>query len=144
MQLLFQLCIWENVCLWVSRFCRGCTVECTEDRASVGNAYIAVDWDPTALHLRYQTSQERVRDTPPSLHLCLHGCEPWVWSSNSPLTTLSSSWLMKWRKDPVIHKIILLCTYDNLSYWLLLPYTFIKNIIHSFDFRTIIFPPCHW
>ncbi|KAI3354671.1 hypothetical protein L3Q82_019160 [Scortum barcoo] len=42
-------------------FCRGCTVECTEtDRASVGNAYIAVDWDPTALHLRYQTSQERI------------------------------------------------------------------------------------
>lgn len=42
------------------RFCRGCTVECNEDRASLGNAYIAVDWDPTALHLRYQTSQERV------------------------------------------------------------------------------------
>lgn len=47
--------------LCVSRFCRGCIIECTEDRASVGNAYIAVDWDPTALHLRYQTSQERVR-----------------------------------------------------------------------------------
>lgn len=46
-----------------SRFCRGCTIECTEDRASVGNAYIAVDWDPTALHLRYQTSQERVGRT---------------------------------------------------------------------------------
>ena len=42
------------------RFCRGCAIECTDDRASVGNAYIAVDWDPTALHLRYQTSQERV------------------------------------------------------------------------------------
>uniref|UniRef100_A0A8C4EHQ8 Ubiquitin carboxyl-terminal hydrolase 32 n=1 Tax=Dicentrarchus labrax TaxID=13489 RepID=A0A8C4EHQ8_DICLA len=41
-------------------FCRGCTIECAEDRASVGNAYIAVDWDPTALHLRYQTSQERI------------------------------------------------------------------------------------
>lgn len=49
----------------VSRFCRGCTIECSEDRASVGNAYIAVDWDPTALHLRYQTSQERVRHPPP-------------------------------------------------------------------------------
>lgn len=43
-----------------ARFCRGCKVECNEDRASLGNAYIAVDWDPTALHLRYQTSQERV------------------------------------------------------------------------------------
>lgn len=36
-------------------------IECTDDRASLGNAYIAVDWDPTALHLRYQTSQERVK-----------------------------------------------------------------------------------
>lgn len=44
-----------------SRFCRGCLIECSDDRASLGNAYIAVDWDPTALHLRYQTSQERVK-----------------------------------------------------------------------------------
>uniref|UniRef100_A0A3Q3KE96 ubiquitinyl hydrolase 1 n=1 Tax=Monopterus albus TaxID=43700 RepID=A0A3Q3KE96_MONAL len=51
-----------NSCAWCPwyRFCRGCIIECTEDRASVGNAYIAVDWDPTALHLRYQTSQERI------------------------------------------------------------------------------------
>ncbi|XP_028319890.1 ubiquitin carboxyl-terminal hydrolase 32 isoform X2 [Gouania willdenowi] len=49
-------CAW---CPWYS-FCRGCMIECTEDHASVGNAYIAVDWDPTALHLRYQTSQERI------------------------------------------------------------------------------------
>uniref|UniRef100_A0AAQ4RUR0 Ubiquitin carboxyl-terminal hydrolase n=1 Tax=Gasterosteus aculeatus aculeatus TaxID=481459 RepID=A0AAQ4RUR0_GASAC len=51
-----------NSCAWCPwyRFCRGCTIECSEDRASVGNAYIAVDWDPTALHLRYQTSQERI------------------------------------------------------------------------------------
>nr|XP_057935849.1 ubiquitin carboxyl-terminal hydrolase 32 isoform X2 [Doryrhamphus excisus] len=47
------------LCPWY-RFCRGCTVACTEDRASIGNAYISVDWDPTALHLRYQTSQERI------------------------------------------------------------------------------------
>ncbi|NXL91968.1 UBP32 hydrolase, partial [Alectura lathami] len=51
-----------NSCAWCPwyRFCRGCKIECTEDRAAVGNAYIAVDWDPTALHLRYQTSQERI------------------------------------------------------------------------------------
>ncbi|XP_041733826.1 ubiquitin carboxyl-terminal hydrolase 32 isoform X3 [Coregonus clupeaformis] len=51
-----------NSCAWCPwyRFCRGCAVDCTEDRASVENAYIAVDWDPTALHLRYQTSQERI------------------------------------------------------------------------------------
>ncbi|XP_062407910.1 ubiquitin carboxyl-terminal hydrolase 32 isoform X2 [Sardina pilchardus] len=53
-----------NSCAWCPwyRFCRGCMVDCCEDRASLGNAYIAVDWDPTALHLRYQTSQERVRE----------------------------------------------------------------------------------
>ncbi|XP_013889081.1 ubiquitin carboxyl-terminal hydrolase 32 [Austrofundulus limnaeus] len=51
-----------NSCAWCPwyRFCRGCTIECNEDRASVENAYIAVDWDPTALHLRYQTSQEKI------------------------------------------------------------------------------------
>ncbi|XP_017277518.1 ubiquitin carboxyl-terminal hydrolase 32 isoform X3 [Kryptolebias marmoratus] len=51
-----------NSCAWCPwyRFCRGCTIDCSEDRASVGNAYIAVDWDPTALHLRYQTSQEKI------------------------------------------------------------------------------------
>ncbi|XP_018105104.1 ubiquitin carboxyl-terminal hydrolase 32 isoform X1 [Xenopus laevis] len=46
-------------CPWY-RFCRGCKIDCSEDRAYIGNAYIAVDWDPTALHLRYQTSQERI------------------------------------------------------------------------------------
>ncbi|NXN97924.1 UBP32 hydrolase, partial [Rhinopomastus cyanomelas] len=51
-----------NSCAWCPwyRFCRGCKIDCSEDRACVGNAYIAVDWDPTALHLRYQTSQERI------------------------------------------------------------------------------------
>ncbi|ELW61765.1 Ubiquitin carboxyl-terminal hydrolase 32 [Tupaia chinensis] len=53
-----------NSCAWCPwyRFCRGCKIDCGEDRAFIGNAYVAVDWDPTALHLRYQTSQERVVD----------------------------------------------------------------------------------
>ncbi|XP_006756226.2 PREDICTED: ubiquitin carboxyl-terminal hydrolase 32 isoform X1 [Myotis davidii] len=53
-----------NSCAWCPwyRFCRGCKIDCGEDKAFIGNAYIAVDWDPTALHLRYQTSQERVAD----------------------------------------------------------------------------------
>ncbi|XP_015223155.2 ubiquitin carboxyl-terminal hydrolase 32 isoform X2 [Lepisosteus oculatus] len=55
-------------CPWY-RFCRGCTIDCNEERASVGNAYIAVDWDPTALHLRYQTSQERVVEEHESVEL---------------------------------------------------------------------------
>uniref|UniRef100_A0A671LES1 Ubiquitin carboxyl-terminal hydrolase 32 n=1 Tax=Sinocyclocheilus anshuiensis TaxID=1608454 RepID=A0A671LES1_9TELE len=58
-----------NSCAWCPwyRFCRGCTVDCNEDRASLGDAYIAVDWDPTALHLRYQTSQERIVEEHPSV-----------------------------------------------------------------------------
>ncbi|XP_063556735.1 ubiquitin carboxyl-terminal hydrolase 6-like [Gorilla gorilla gorilla] len=53
-----------NSCAWCPqyRFCRGCKIDCGEDRAFIGNAYIAVDWHPTALHLRYHTSQERVVD----------------------------------------------------------------------------------
>lgn len=51
-----------NSCAWCPwyKFCRGCIIVCNDDRAIVGNACIAVDWDPTALHLRYQTSQERL------------------------------------------------------------------------------------
>uniref|UniRef100_A0AAY4AMK5 Ubiquitin carboxyl-terminal hydrolase 32 n=1 Tax=Denticeps clupeoides TaxID=299321 RepID=A0AAY4AMK5_9TELE len=51
-----------NSCAWCPwyRFCRGCAIECNDEQAVLGNAYIAVDWDPTALHLRYQTSQERL------------------------------------------------------------------------------------
>uniref|UniRef100_A0A8C7JGE0 ubiquitinyl hydrolase 1 n=1 Tax=Oncorhynchus kisutch TaxID=8019 RepID=A0A8C7JGE0_ONCKI len=58
-----------NSCAWCPwyRFCRGCTVECNDDRAAVGNAFMAVDWDPTALHLRYQTSQERIVEEHPSV-----------------------------------------------------------------------------
>ncbi|XP_070572719.1 ubiquitin carboxyl-terminal hydrolase 32-like isoform X2 [Ptychodera flava] len=49
-------CAW---CPWY-RFCRGCKIDCIDDDFAVGSAYIAIDWDPTALHLRYQSSQERV------------------------------------------------------------------------------------
>ncbi|XP_071030491.1 ubiquitin carboxyl-terminal hydrolase 32-like [Oncorhynchus clarkii lewisi] len=58
-----------NSCAWCPwyRFCRGCTVECNNERAAVGNAFMAVDWDPTALHLRYQTSQERIVEEHPSV-----------------------------------------------------------------------------
>lgn len=52
--------MWNIDPLCLVRFCRGCIIVCNDDRAIVGNACIAVDWDPTALHLRYQTSQERV------------------------------------------------------------------------------------
>lgn len=46
------------LCPWY-RFCRGCDIPCTEEPLGPGVAFIAVEWDPTALHLRYQASQER-------------------------------------------------------------------------------------
>ena len=47
-------------CVVYGRFCRGCKLECNTETCVQGCHYIAVDWEPTALHLRYQTSQERV------------------------------------------------------------------------------------
>ncbi|XP_063962632.1 ubiquitin carboxyl-terminal hydrolase 32-like [Lytechinus pictus] len=48
-------CAW---CPWY-RFCRGCDIPCDSETLRSGLAYIAIEWDPTALHLRYQNSQER-------------------------------------------------------------------------------------
>lgn len=49
-------CAW---CPWY-RFCRGCEIQCCDSEFAFSSNYIAIDWDPTALHLRYQTSQESV------------------------------------------------------------------------------------
>lgn len=49
-------CAW---CPWY-RFCRGCRIQCCDAEFSFSSNHLAIDWDPTALHLRYQTSQERV------------------------------------------------------------------------------------
>ncbi|XP_050441466.1 ubiquitin carboxyl-terminal hydrolase 32 [Adelges cooleyi] len=48
------MCAW---CPWY-RFCRGCTILCCDTEFNFAANHIAIDWDPTALHLRYQTSQE--------------------------------------------------------------------------------------
>lgn len=50
------LCSW---CPWY-RFCRGCSILCSDAYFTFAANHIAIDWDPTALHLRYQTSQESV------------------------------------------------------------------------------------
>ncbi|KAF5303286.1 hypothetical protein FQA39_LY10025 [Lamprigera yunnana] len=54
-----QICA---LCHW-SQFCRGCTLPCSDkllfDICKLGST-IAIDWDPTALHLRYQSSREKV------------------------------------------------------------------------------------
>ncbi|XP_071094049.1 ubiquitin carboxyl-terminal hydrolase 32-like isoform X1 [Haliotis cracherodii] len=45
-------------CPWY-RFCRGCKVDCNANLFNFGGSFLAIDWEPTALHLRYQTTQER-------------------------------------------------------------------------------------
>ena len=65
--------IYCGLCPW-TKFCKGCPLPPTAVRLPFGpencsssfaegapNYCIAVDWEPTALHLRYQTSLEKVR-----------------------------------------------------------------------------------
>ncbi|EEC09881.1 ubiquitin specific protease, putative [Ixodes scapularis] len=50
------MCAW---CPWY-KFCRGCQIECDDADFNFSTVYLSIDWDPTALHLRYQASQERI------------------------------------------------------------------------------------
>jgi hypothetical protein len=50
----------SEVFCWYYRFCRGCKVECNAEDFNFGSSFLAIDWEPTALHLRYQTALERV------------------------------------------------------------------------------------
>jgi ubiquitin carboxyl-terminal hydrolase 6/32 len=43
-------------------FCSGCVLEYREDVFSNPCSYLAIDWDPTVLHLRYQYTLERPRE----------------------------------------------------------------------------------
>lgn len=60
-----QICA---ICHW-TQFCRGCDLPCDEQcifdicKGAQNNMCIAIDWDPTALHLRYQSSREKVTFT---------------------------------------------------------------------------------
>lgn len=61
-----------GLCPW-TKFCKGCPLPPTPEPLPIGsetnspavegvlNYCIAVDWEPTALHLRYQTSLEKVQ-----------------------------------------------------------------------------------
>lgn len=49
-------CAW---CPWY-RFCHGCLIKCSELEFGCSSSYIAIEWEPTTLHLRYQSSQEKV------------------------------------------------------------------------------------
>lgn len=50
-----QSCVFANC-----RFCHGCVIKCSEQEFGSSSSYIAIEWDPTTLHLRYQSSQEKV------------------------------------------------------------------------------------
>ena len=50
-------CAW---CPW-HRFCRGCTLPCASQDFAFAASYLAIDWDQTALHLRYLSAQEKVQ-----------------------------------------------------------------------------------
>ncbi|UYV60650.1 USP32 [Cordylochernes scorpioides] len=45
------------ICPWY-RFCQGCPLECSDLPLGPQAGVVAIDWDPTALHLRYQASME--------------------------------------------------------------------------------------
>jgi hypothetical protein len=58
---------WCALCPW-SRLCRGCAVPCHAATAlPTGASFYAVDWDPTALHLRYLAGAERAWQEDPSV-----------------------------------------------------------------------------
>ncbi|XP_022251040.1 ubiquitin carboxyl-terminal hydrolase 32-like [Limulus polyphemus] len=112
-------CAW---CPWY-RFCLGCSVDYCGADFNFASAYIAIDWDPTALHLRYQTSQEKVclnhssvqetrrgQTEPISLHDCLDaftkeehlGEEEKYYCSKCKQHQLASKKLQIWRLPPVL------------------------------------------
>lgn len=53
------------LCHW-TQFCRGCKIPCNDEilfdvcKGGHNIMCVAIDWDPTALHLRYQSSREKV------------------------------------------------------------------------------------
>ena len=55
-----NLFIFKIQCHFLVRFCHGCVVKCSDQEFGCSSSYIAIEWDPTTLHLRYQSSQEKV------------------------------------------------------------------------------------
>ena len=57
---------WCSRCPWHC-FCRGCSLPCSSDPFDFASSNLAIDWDQTALHLRYLSAQERVSLKRPQL-----------------------------------------------------------------------------
>ncbi|KAH9503862.1 Ubiquitin carboxyl-terminal hydrolase 32 [Bulinus truncatus] len=112
-------------CPWHS-FCRGCKVECNNElygRDGRGSAFLAIDWEATALHLRYQTTQEkfyeehesvaqsRQKQTEPiDLDTCLQAFTKWeeldedelYYCSKCKKHCLAAKKLDIWRLPPIL------------------------------------------
>ncbi|XP_046979817.1 ubiquitin carboxyl-terminal hydrolase 32 [Schistocerca americana] len=110
------------LCPWY-RFCRGCRIPCSEAEFNFRCTHLAIDWDPTALHLRYQTSQERVfvehesvpltrqqQSEPIDLDFCLEaftkeehlGEDEKYYCSKCGQHQLASKKLQIWRLPPIL------------------------------------------
>ena len=57
---------WCSSCSW-DRMCRGCPLSCSPAPLQLCSSFLAIDWDPTALHLRYLAVQERCWEEHPSV-----------------------------------------------------------------------------
>ncbi|XP_059179325.1 ubiquitin carboxyl-terminal hydrolase 32-like isoform X2 [Physella acuta] len=109
-------------CPWY-RFCRGCRVECNTELYGKGSAFLAIDWEATALHLRYQTTQEkfyeehtsvaysRLKQTEPiDLDTCLQAFTKWeeldedelYYCSKCKKHCLAAKKLDIWRLPPIL------------------------------------------
>ena len=112
-------CAW---CPW-HRFCRGCEVPCTTQEFAFAASYIAIDWDQTALHLRYLSDQEKAffedasveaslkaATEPITLKKCLEaftrqeelGDEEKYYCSSCKKHQLASKKLQIWRLPPIL------------------------------------------
>ncbi|OWF52140.1 Ubiquitin carboxyl-terminal hydrolase 32 [Mizuhopecten yessoensis] len=148
-------CAW---CPWY-RFCRGCRLECTADPFNFGSSFIAIDWEPTALHLRYQTSHEKLweehssveesrrRQTEPiDLDTCLQaftkeeelGEEELYYCSKCKKHCLAIKKLDIWRLPPIL--IINLKRFQFLNGKWVKSHKIVKFPIEDFDPSNYIAP----
>ncbi|KAK3792372.1 hypothetical protein RRG08_045916 [Elysia crispata] len=109
-------------CPWY-RFCRGCKVECNGELYGRGSSFLAIDWEATALHLRYQTTQEKFHEEhesvaasrqkqtePIDLDTCLQAFTQWeeldedqlYYCSKCKAHCLASKKLDIWRLPPIL------------------------------------------
>jgi ubiquitin carboxyl-terminal hydrolase 6/32 len=109
-------------CPWF-RFCRGCRVECNGELYGKGSSFLAIDWEATALHLRYQATQEkfyeehlsvaesRQKQTEPiDLDTCLQAFTKWeeldedelYYCSKCKKHRLAAKKLDIWRLPPIL------------------------------------------